>query len=85
MGDVLPSGPAGPQFSVDQDLEVCSSEALLPIWIFVYWVGSGELASALATTSSRLPFSESTWRTWPIMLAFGFLFELEPEEQCEYF
>lgn len=59
-GSVLPSGPAGPRFSVDQHLEICPSEALLPIWIFVYWVGSGELASALATTFSRLPFSEST-------------------------
>lgn len=59
-GDVLPSGPAGPRFSVDQHLEICPSEARLPIWIFVYWVGSGELASALATTSSCLPFSEST-------------------------
>lgn len=27
-GDVLPSGPAGPQFSVDQHLEICPSEAL---------------------------------------------------------
>lgn len=59
-GDVLPSGPASPRFSVDQHLEICSIEALLPIWIFVYWVGSGELTSVLATTSSRLPFSEST-------------------------
>lgn len=30
-GDVLPSRPAGPRFSVDQHLEICPIEALLPI------------------------------------------------------
>lgn len=85
-GDMVPSVPADPGFWIDQHLAVCPGDTMLPMWVSVHWVEPGGLASALAAVSSGfIATSVALGHGRPHQHLILFEFELEPEQQCDYF